>query len=135
MSWLNMWSIDKNVTLQNIDDIKNIITSKFKEKLWCDENLEDKRKLIYYKEVINPNLEYQNCLSVLTNIKKKIHIAKIRTNSHELHSETGRWTFPKTKWVEWNYHICETMSVEDEKHFLLDFPTYTHKRSQFLKFC
>ena len=82
-----MWGIDENVTLQNIVDIKNIITSEFKEKLWCDENLEDKRKLIYYKEAINLNLEYQNYLSVLTNIKKKIHIAKIRMNSHEMHSE------------------------------------------------
>ena len=58
MSWLKMRGIVGNVTLQNIDDIKNIITSKFKEKLWCDENLEDKRKLRYYKEVINPTLDY-----------------------------------------------------------------------------
>ena len=128
MSWLKMWGIDENVTLQNIVDIKNIITSEFKEKLWCDENLEDKRKLIYYKEAINPNLEYQNYLSVLTSIKKKIHIAKIR-DSHELHSETGRWTFPKTKWVKRIYHICETMSVEDENHFLLDYTAYTRTRS------
>ena len=65
MSWLKMRGIVGNVTLQNIDDIKNIITSKFKEKLWCDENLEDKRKLRYYKEVINPKFEYQNYLFVL----------------------------------------------------------------------
>ena len=42
-----MRGIDENVTLQNIDDIKNIITSKFKDKLWCDENLDDKIKLRY----------------------------------------------------------------------------------------
>jgi hypothetical protein len=56
--------------------------------MWCDKELEDKIKLRYYKEVVNPNLEYQKYLSVLTSIKKKINIAKIRTNSHELHSET-----------------------------------------------
>jgi hypothetical protein len=27
--------------------------------------------------------------------KKKIYIAKLRTNSHELHSEIGRWITPK----------------------------------------
>jgi hypothetical protein len=86
-SWLNHWGIKEEVTLQNNDNIKNIITSKFKEKLWCDKELEDKRKLRYYKEVINPNLEDQKYLSVLTSVKKKINIAKIRTNSHELHSE------------------------------------------------
>jgi hypothetical protein len=46
----------------------------------------DKR---YYKEVVNPNLEDQKYLYVLTSLKKRINIAKIRTNSHELHSETG----------------------------------------------
>ena len=54
--------------------------------MWYDKELEEKRKLRYYKDVINPNLENQNYLFVLTSIKKKISIAKIRRNSHELHS-------------------------------------------------
>ena len=32
--------------------------------MWCDKELEEKIKLRYYKDVINPNLEYQNYLSV-----------------------------------------------------------------------
>jgi hypothetical protein len=72
----------EDTILQNKDTIKNIIKSKFKEKMWCDKELEEKRKLRYYKDVINPNLEDQNYLSVLTSVKKKINIAKIRTNSH-----------------------------------------------------
>ena len=42
-----------------------------------------------------------------------INIAKIRTNSHELHSETGCWTVPKTPWVERICHLCENMNIED----------------------
>ena len=61
-------------------------TSKFKEKLWCEENLSVKRKLRYYKEVINPNWENQNYLSLVTSSLKKNNIAKIRTNFHEVHS-------------------------------------------------
>jgi hypothetical protein len=38
--------------------------------------------------VVNPILEDQKYLFTLTNIKKIINIAKIRTNSHGLHSET-----------------------------------------------
>ena len=76
--------------MQNITNIKNIVTSKFKEKLWHEKDLEAKRKLRYYKEVINHTLEDTKYLSVLTNSKKKINRAKIRTNSHELHSETRR---------------------------------------------
>ena len=41
-SWLNHWMIDENVALQNINNIKNIIASKFKEKLWCEKDLEAK---------------------------------------------------------------------------------------------
>jgi hypothetical protein len=59
-SWLNHWGIKEEIILQNKDNIKNIITSKFKEKMWCNKELEGKRKLRYYKEVINPNLEDQN---------------------------------------------------------------------------
>ena len=50
----------------------NIDTSKFKEKMWPGKVLEAKRKLRYYKEVINPTLEYQKCLSILTSSRKKL---------------------------------------------------------------
>ena len=39
------------------DSIKDTITSKFKEKLWEDKEVEGKRKLRYYKEVIKPTLD------------------------------------------------------------------------------
>ena len=55
-AWLNHWEIEKSVALQNINDIKNIVTSKFKEKMRCEKDLVVKRKLRYYKEVINPTL-------------------------------------------------------------------------------
>ena len=47
------------------DNIKNTITSKFKDKLWEDQEPEGKRKLIYYKEVINPTLDNQLSLCVV----------------------------------------------------------------------
>jgi hypothetical protein len=130
-SWLNQWRIQKEAIMQNIDNITNIITSKFKENMWCDKELVDKRKLRYYKEVVSPNLEDPNYLLVLKSAKKKINIVKIRTKSHELHSEIRRWTTPKILWNERIYHLCDTKWVEDENNFLLHCPTYTHIRSQF----
>jgi hypothetical protein len=38
----------EDTILQNKDTTKNIIKSKFKEKMWCDKELEEKRKLRYY---------------------------------------------------------------------------------------
>jgi hypothetical protein len=121
--------------LENKDTTKNITQSKFKDKMWCDKELEEKIKLRYYKEVINPNLEDQNYLFVLTSVKKKISIAKIRINSHELHSETGHWSIPKMPWDERVCHLCDTKRVEYEKQFLLAYPSYTHIRSQFQNIC
>ena len=97
------------------------VTSNFKEKMWCEKDLEAKRKLRYYKEVINPTLEGQKYLSVLTSSKKKINISKIRTNSHELHSETGHWALSKTPWEERIYHLSLNMNIEDENHFFIAF--------------
>ena len=94
-SWLNHWGVEE-LSMGSKDNIKNTITSNFKDKLWEDQELEGKRKLRYYKEVINPTLDNQTYLSVLSNNKKKMNIAKIRSNYHELQSETGRWSIPKT---------------------------------------
>jgi hypothetical protein len=114
--WINHWGIKKEIILQNNDNIKNSITSKFKEKLWCDKEIEDKRKLRYYKEVVNPNIEDQKFLFVLTSVKKKINIVKIQINSNELHSETRCWIIPKTLWDERICHFCDTKRVKDENN-------------------
>ena len=53
------------------DNIRNAITSKFKEIFSEDQELEGKRKLRYYKEGINPTLDNQNYLSMLSRNKKK----------------------------------------------------------------
>ena len=43
-AWLNCWEIDENVALKNINNIKNIVISKCKEKMWCEKDLGDKIK-------------------------------------------------------------------------------------------
>jgi hypothetical protein len=56
--------------------------------MWCNKETEEKRKLRYYKEVIDPNIEDENHIYVLASLTNKINIAKIRINSHDLYSET-----------------------------------------------
>jgi hypothetical protein len=125
----------EDIIWENKDTIKKSVKSKFKEKMWCDKELEEKRKLRYYKNVIDPNIEGQNYLPIFPSVDKKIIIAKIRKNSHELDSETGHWSIPKIPWDERVCHLCDTKKVEDEKHFLLDCPFYTHIRSHFQNIC
>ena len=76
-------------------------------------------------------MEDQKYQLVITSSWKKINIAKIRTNPHELHSETGRWSIRKNPWAERVFHLCESMSVDDVNHFLLECLAYTHIRSEF----
>jgi len=70
--------------------------------------------------VINPNLEDQKYLCVLTSLKKKMNIVKIRTNSRKLHSETRSQTILKMSWVERIFHLHDTNKYEDEKYFPLE---------------
>ena len=84
ISCLKHWGIDENDTFHNIDNAKNICTSKIREKQWCKENLVVKTKLRYYKEVINPNLKNQKYLLVVISSRKKINLAKITLGSSEV---------------------------------------------------
>jgi hypothetical protein len=63
--------------------------------MWSHTETENKIKLNYYKEIINPELKHQNYPSIVFNSRMKIYIAKIKTNSHQRHSDTRNWTRPK----------------------------------------
>jgi hypothetical protein len=76
-----------------------------------------RKRLVYYKEVNDPKLEDQNYLSTVASFKKKISIAKIRTNSYEFHGETGRWIRCKTSWEERICKVCNSIKVENENIF------------------
>jgi len=45
MASLNHWGIDEHTALQDINNLKNTITSKFKASMWDQKVLEGKRKL------------------------------------------------------------------------------------------
>ena len=98
------------------------------------EKLAVKRKLRYYKEVINPNLEDQKYFSVVTISQKKINIAKIRMNSHELHSEQGVGLFLKLHGRK-EFSICVSLWVLRMKITLLECLAYTHIGYEFHSIC
>ena len=71
MACLNHLGISENATLQNINNIKNSITSKFIEKMLGEKDLEVKRKLRYYKEVINPTVRRSKVSLCFNRFKEK----------------------------------------------------------------
>ena len=65
MAWVNHWGINENDICRTLTMPKILLLLSLKRNSGV-ENLAVKRKLRYYKEVINPNWEYQKYLSVVT---------------------------------------------------------------------
>ena len=64
-------------------------------------------------------------LDTVKNPKYRIAMAQLRTSSHTLAIERGRYTRPKLHINDRTCNICGT--VEDEIHFLVHCPLYTRK--------
>ena len=53
-AWLNYWEINENDALQKINSIKDIVTSKFKEKMWCEKDLVAKKNQVIIRRSSTP---------------------------------------------------------------------------------
>ena len=64
--------------------------------------------------------------------KFRIALSRLRTSSHRLEIETGRWSRPVRKSIaERLCFLCNTL--EDEFHFILECLVYSDFRSQYIK--
>ena len=52
--------------------------------------------------------------------RAKVLITQLRTNSHQLWCETGRWKRPKEAWEERVCTVFTSGVVESKKHFILE---------------
>ena len=92
---------------------------KFRKRVWGKE-LGRKKK--YYIKEFNPTPDLQQKEFIGASIprREKVLIAQLRTNSHQLQCETGRWKIPKEAWEE---RVCTFFTsgvVESKEHFILD---------------
>lgn len=58
-------------------------------------------------------------------------IAQLRTGSHHLRCETGRWKSPKETWEERTCIFCDKGVVETERHFFMECTAYEDIRKQY----
>ena len=105
-SWLDHWGIKRRSSCRIQIISKIILLPNLKINWGKIKSWKEKRKVKYYKEVINPHLENQNYLYVLTSVKMKMNISNIITNSHELHGEIRHWWVLKIPWDLRVYHLC-----------------------------
>lgn len=58
------------------------------------------------------------------------HLAQLRTGSHRLRVETGRWERPRLPWQERTCLRCGSGAVDDEHHLVFDCPALEELREQ-----
>ena len=80
------------------------VMDKFHKCAWEKELGKNKK---YYIEEFNPTHNHQQKAYIGVNIswRSKILIAQLRTNSHQLRCETGRWKRQKEMWEERVYFL------------------------------
>ena len=80
--------------------------------------------------VIKTRFGTEPYLRAVKNIKFRIAISKLRTSSHILAIERGRYTNPKTPAHERLCHSCQ--KIDDEYHFVMECKTNCDFREMFL---
>lgn len=56
-------------------------------------------------------------------------MAQLRTSSHWLRCETGRWQVPKEEWADRTCLFCNMGTIETEQHFVKECLAYNDIRS------
>lgn len=59
--------------------------------------------------MINHNLENKKYIFVLTSLKEKINIVKLKSNFNKIYSEIGHWTIPKMLGVKTIFYLYDTI--------------------------
>ena len=109
--WMQKWNIYLNACPKNSKELNNFLLEKFRKGIW-GKGLGRKKK--NYVQEFNPTCDLQQKEYIGANIprREKVLIAQLRTNSHQLQCEMGRWKRPKEAWEERVCTFCTSGAVE-----------------------
>ena len=83
-----------------------------------------------YYLAIHDSPSYARYLDKVKTVKHRIALCRIRTSSHRLGVETGRWARPKIAYNDRKCDVCQVL--DDEYHFVLECQRHTETRKRFL---
>ena len=120
---------------QNVGDV-DIFLIRAKQRLkdnfvqkW-NEELNQSSRAIFYRSIAN--FEFSAYLDIITFRKFRFALAKLRTSSHRLEVEMGRWARPER--IAFENRKCKHCQIlEDEFHFILECPLYSNIRTLYVK--
>ena len=108
--------------------VKQRLKDNFVQK-W-NEELNRSSRAIFYRCIAN--FEFSPYLDMITVKKFRLALAKLRTSSHRLEVEMGRWARPERTALE-NRKCKHCQTLEDEYHFILICPLYSNLRTLYIK--
>ena len=109
--------------------IKRIVLTKYKD-FWAQfrlNNIDGKLRTYFF---FRYHFEMEQYLFVIKDFDKRRFLNKFRISSHKLKIETGRFTRPLAPLEQ---RVCDhcLMTIDDEFHFLMQCPRYSHFQSIF----
>ncbi len=133
---LDTFWVNKPSDNRVVNKAKKLLQIRF-QKCWQNNLFNDTRKAIGQKRKLRTyrkfkiNFEMEDYLEVIKNSEHRLQLLKFRISSHKLHIETGR--SPHIPVEDRLCKVCNTNSVEDELHFLLNCNSYDELRDEFTK--
>lgn len=121
--WLNQNSI-QTFSIKQI--VKQTLVDQFLQSWHCDINISSREK--NYK-IFKETVELEKYFTVLPRhlYLKMVHF---RTSNHRFPIETGRWN--NTEINDRKCPLCETNSIGDEFHYLLECPFFLNDRKRYV---
>ena len=95
-----------------------------------NERLEASSRALFYRVIAN--FSFQPYLEIVTIAKFRVALSRLRTSSHRLKIETGRWKNPnQVPIIDRKCQICN--KLEDGHHFLTECVLYNDSRKLLIK--
>ena len=123
----NLWINQERITI-SLESIKIRILDQFKQN-WLS-NINQSGRLSTYC-MFKTKFEFEPYLHIIKQNKYRIALSKFRLSSHNLEIEQGRYY--NIERAERKCKICCTNLIENEYHFMLTCPLYSHLRRKYFK--
>ena len=109
-------------------DCKRAVKIRFESQWLADSQNVRKTPILRSYSLYKHGLYFEPYLNSISNVRHRPALTKLRTSSHVLEIERGRYTVPKTAVYD---RLCKTCyEIEDEEHFLINCKIYDPLRRE-----
>ena len=123
-------SVGKKLTKEVQSNFDRFFLSQINNVNLGDDGL-DHNKLRFYK-TLKGSFTVEPYTELVSNRNQRVWLSRLRTSSHQLRIETGRWKKPPIPAPERTCLYCNEEATDNEGHFLLKCPKFANQTHCFL---